>query len=147
MKARKLQNCRRVGFRLIAVVAACALGALFATASVKVAQTLTGDEALQHLEETNTICGTIASAKYVEGSPGNPTYLNFDHPYPKQTCAAVIDGAARAKFKDAPETAFKGKLVCITGLITTNSRGKAQITVTDPAQIVVQDTPAPPATK
>jgi hypothetical protein len=130
----------------MAVIAICGLGSLVATAGVKVAQTLTGEETLQHLGETNTICGTIASAKYVEGSTGNPTYLNFDRPYPNQSCAAVIPGVARAKFKDVPESAFKDKLVCITGLITTNSRGKAQITVTDPAQIVVQDVPTAPAT-
>lgn len=146
MKFRKIWNRSRVHLYLLAAGVGCGLGVLFATAGVKVAQTLTGEEALQHLEETNTVCGMIASAKYVEGSPGKPTYLNFDHPYPKQTCAAVIAGTTRAKFKDAPETTFKGKLVCITGLITTNSRGKAEISVTDPSQIVVQETPTPPAT-
>jgi hypothetical protein len=146
MKVRKTRNRSRVHLYLLAAAAGCGVGLLFATAGVKVAQTLTGEEALQHLEETNTICGMIASAKYVEGSPGKPTYLNFDHPYPKQTCAAVIAGMARVKFKDAPETAFKGKLVCITGLITTNSRGKAEISVADPSQIVVEDMPTPPAT-
>jgi len=131
---------------LMAIVAGCALGSLFATAAIKVAQTLTGEEALRHLEETNTVCGMIASARYVEGAPGKPTYLNFDHPYPNQSCAAVIAGSARAKFKDAPEAAFTGKWVCVTGLITTNSRGKVQIAVSDPAQVVVQEAPTPPAT-
>jgi DNA/RNA endonuclease YhcR with UshA esterase domain len=130
----------------MAIVAAGGFGSLVATAGVKVAQTLTGDEALQHLEETNTVCGTVATAKYVKGAPGNPTYLNFDRPFPNQSCSAVIAEATRARFKDAPETAFTGKWVCVTGLITTNYRGKAQITVSDPAQIVIQDAPAPPAT-
>jgi len=146
MNRREPARCAHWRSYLIAVVAAGGLGSLFATAGVKVAQTLTGDEALQHLEETNTVCGTIASAKYVKGAAGNPTYLNFDHPFPNQTCSAVIAEAARPRFKEAPEMAFTGKWVCVTGRITTNYRGKAQIEVSDPAQIVLEDPPAPPAT-
>jgi hypothetical protein len=58
----------------------------------------------------------------------------------------VIAGAARPRFKVAPETAFMGKWVCVTGFITTNSRGKVEIAVTDPAQIVVQNAPFTPPT-
>lgn len=107
------------------VLAGCGFGSWFAAAGVKVARTVTGIEAAQHLDETNTVCGTIASAKYAQGAPGNPTYLNFDLPYPNQSCSAVIAEVSRAKSKDAPETAFTGKRVCVTGLITTNSRGRA----------------------
>ena len=146
MKGCKPRDGHRVRFYLLAIVAGCGLGALFATAGVKVAQTLTGDEAIEHLEETNTVCGTIASAKYVKGAPGNPTYLNFDRSYPEQSCSAVIAEATRARFKEAPETAFKGKWICVTGVITADFRGKPQIAVSDPAQIVVQDEPPPPAT-
>jgi DNA/RNA endonuclease YhcR with UshA esterase domain len=102
------------------------------------------DDAVQHLNETNTVCGTVASARFLEEATGSPTYLNLDHPYPNQSCAAVIAGAARAKFKVAPEKAFMGKWVCVTGLITTNYRGKVEIAVTDPAQIVAQDAPYTP---
>ena len=130
---------------LLAIIAACGLGLLFATAGVKVDQTLTGDEALEHLGETNTVCGLIASTKYAEGAPGNPTYLNFDCPYPHQSCSVVIAEARRARFKVAPETAFWGKWVCVTGVITMDYRGKAQIAVSDPAQIVVEDPPTPPS--
>jgi DNA/RNA endonuclease YhcR with UshA esterase domain len=58
----------------------------------------------------------------------------------------VIAEATRARFKEAPETVFKGKWVCVTGVITADFRGKPQIAVSDPAQIVVQDEPTPPAT-
>jgi hypothetical protein len=146
MKSRKLQDRHRVRFYLLAIVAGFGLGSLFATAGVKVAETLTGDEALDHLEGTNTVCGTIASAKYAVGSPGNPTYLNFDRPFPHQSCSVVIAEATRARFKVAPERAFWGKWVCVTGVITTDYRGKAQIAVSNPAQIVVEDAPTPPAT-
>jgi hypothetical protein len=146
MKSRGFQDRHRVRFYLLAIVAGCGLGLLFATAGVKVAQTLTGDEAIEHLEETNTVCGTIASAKYVVDAPGSPTYLNFDRPFPDQSCSVVIAEATRARFKDAPERAFWGKWICVTGVITMDYRGKAQIAVSNPAQIVVQDAPTPPAT-
>ena len=145
MTSPKPLDRRRVRLCLLAIVAGCGLGSLFATAGVKVMQTLIGDEALQHLGETNTVCGLIASTKYAVGAPGNPTYLNFDRPYPRQSCSVVIAEARRAKFKVAPETAFWGKWVCVTGVITMDYRGKAQIAVSDPAQIVVEDTPTPPA--
>jgi hypothetical protein len=129
---------------LLAAVAGYLLTARPATAGVSVVKTITGEEAIQHVQQTNTVCGTIASTRYAQNAPGKPTYLNFDRPFPAQTCVAVIDGSIRAKFKEAPESAFKGKRVCITGLITTNSFKKAQITIDDPSQIVVAE--PPPAT-
>ncbi len=137
---------RRVRLCLLAIVAGCGLGSLFATAGVKVMQTLIGDEALQHLGETKTVCGTIASAKYLKGTKRSLTYLNLDRPFPKQSCAIVIEEPTRALFKDAPEVAFTGKWVCVTGLIRTNNHKLAEIAVSDPAQIVVGDAPTPPAT-
>ena len=131
---------------LLAIVAGCGLGSLFATAGVKVMQTLIGDEALQHLGETKTVCGPIVSAKYLKGTKRSLTYLNLDRPFPKQSCAIVIEEATRARFKDAPEVAFTGKWVCVTGLIRTNNHAMAEIAVSDPAQIVVGDAPTPPAT-
>lgn len=146
MNGRKLQDCHHVRFYLLAIVASCGLGLLFATAGVKVVQTLTGDEAVEHLEQTNTVCGIIASAKYAVGAPGNPTYLNFDRPFPNQSCAVVIAEPTRARFKVAPESAFTGKWVCVTGLIRGDHRGRPQIVVSDPAQIVIQDAPTLPPT-
>lgn len=146
MNRSKFQDRRRVRLCLLAIVAGCGLGSLFATAGVKVLQTLTGDDALQHLGETKTVCGPVASAKYLKGTQRSLTYLNIDRPYPKQSCAIVIAEATRARFKDAPEVAFTGKWVCVTGLITTNNHKMAEIVVSDPAQIVVGDAPTPPST-
>ena len=129
---------------MLAIVVGCLSGAGGASAGVKVAEVITTEEAAQHLQETNTVCGVVASTKYAERSRERPTYLNFDRPFPEQSFAAVITEAARAKFKVAPEAAFNGKNVCVTGLITANSRGKPQIIVTDPAQIKINDA-APPA--
>jgi len=136
------QQFHRLSLGLLAGIAGCLLTLGHASAAVSVATTLTGEDALQHLQETNTVCGPVASAKYVASSPEKPTYLNLDHPYPNQTCAVVIPGSARSKFKDPPETLFMGKIICVTGFITAN-RGKPQITVTDPSQITIQGLAAP----
>jgi len=126
---------------LLVALAGRALSPWPASAAVNVAKTLTGEDALQHLQETNTICGAVASAKYVESAKEKPTYLNFDRPYPNQTCAVVIPVSARPKFKDPPETTFMGKNICVTGFITA-PHGKPQVTVTDPSQITIQETVA-----
>lgn len=140
MKSRRIRSCG------LAVLASCGLGILVASAGVKVVPTnLTGEQAAQHVQETNTVCGVVASTRFAETSPNKPTYLNFDHPFPDQTFTAVIAESDRAKFKEAPEVAFKGKTICVTGLIILNSHGKAQMAIVDPSQIVIQDTP-PPAT-
>jgi len=146
MTSPKPLDRRRVRLCLLAIVAGCGLGSLFATAGVKVMQTLIGDEALQHLGETKTVCGPIVSAKYLKGTKRRLTYLNLDRPFPKQSCAIVIEEPTRALFKDAPEVAFTGKWVCVTGLIRTNNHAMAEIAVSNPAQIVVGDAPTPPST-
>jgi hypothetical protein len=129
---------------LLVIVAGGGFGRFLATAGIKISQRITGDETLQHLQETNTVCGPIASARYAQGSPGNPTYLNFDRPYPHQSFAVVIPESARPKFTHAPEAAFAGKNICVTGLITMSRYGKPQMAVEDPSQIVLDN--APPLT-
>ena len=83
-----------------------------------------------------------------------PTLLNFDRPFPDHTFSVMIADANRAKFKGPPEVMFKGKTLCVTGLII-DFRGKPEIVVDDPSQIsvtpesqaagtnTVQKTPAP----
>ena len=129
---------------LVASFASHMLTPGLASAAVNVDTSLTGEDALQHLQETNTVCGTVASAKYVESSPEKPTYLNFDRPYPNQTCAVLIPSSLRPRFKDPPETALLGKRICVTGFIT-DVRGKPQIPIAAPSQITVKE-PAAPAT-
>jgi DNA/RNA endonuclease YhcR with UshA esterase domain len=110
-----------------------------ALAAVKVRTTLTTEEALQHADETNTVCGVVASTKYLESSKAKPTFLNLDKPYPDQPFTAVISEAARAQFKGLPpEEFFNGKPICVTGLITI-SRGKPQIAIDDVSQIEIQE--------
>jgi DNA/RNA endonuclease YhcR with UshA esterase domain len=116
---------------------------LSAMAAVRVLEAIPADQAQEHIGETTTVCGLVASARYIDRDPNRPTYLNFDHPYPNQTFAVMIPDSSRAEFNGPPEVVFNGKTVCVTGLIV-EYRGKPGIVVESPYQIVVQE--AEPAT-
>ena len=127
------------------LVVACAAGvaaaAVFsrpAWAAVKVNTSITAEEAKDHVQETNTVCGVVASTKYL-ATKSKLTFLDLGLPYPNQPFAAVIPNAARSKFRGPPEEVFKGKTICVTGLIII-SRDKPQIVVEDPSQIQIQET-------
>jgi hypothetical protein len=66
------------------------------------ADKLTTSEAKQHVGETATVCGVVASARYSERARGKPTFLDIDKAYPQQIFTVVIWGDNRAKF-GAPE--------------------------------------------
>jgi hypothetical protein len=92
-------------------------------------------EAIHHVGDTATVCGRVASAKFV-ASGRQPTFLNLDQPYPNQVFTALVWGAVRPKFEHPPET-LQGKSICVTGRIS-EYKGKAEIVVEDPGQIAVQ---------
>ncbi|MCK4410231.1 MAG: peptidoglycan-binding protein [Candidatus Eisenbacteria sp.] len=97
-------------------------------------------EAAQHVGEVAEVCGRVASAAHIAAVKGQPTFLNFERPYPDQPFNVVIWGSARSRFDAPPERAFDGKEICVTGLIETY-RGKPQIVVSDPEQIVLVNPP------
>jgi micrococcal nuclease len=101
------------------------------------------EQAKQHVGETNTVCGLVASARYMDSAKTKPTLLNFDRPFPDHTFSVMIPDASRGKFTGPPEMMFTGKTVCVTGAII-EFRGKPEIIVTDSTQIVVSE--AAPAT-
>lgn len=107
-------------------------------AEVKVKKTLTPDEALQHAQESNIVCGVVASGKYLDSSKSKLTFLNLGRPFPDQPFTVMIPEAVRLKFKEHPEEFFKGKTICVTGLITIN-REKPQIVINDPSQIQIEE--------
>jgi DNA/RNA endonuclease YhcR with UshA esterase domain len=94
---------------------------------------LTTPEAEEHIGETATVCGTVASARYAASTKGQPTFLNLDKPYPNQVFTILIWGENRSKF-GTPESEYKGKRICVTGKIT-QYRGAAEIVASDPQQI------------
>ena len=118
----------------IAALVAC-VAAHVATPSVA-ANMLTAAEAPEHIGENTTVCGVVVSTRYAAGTRGQPTFLNFDLPYPRQIFSVVIWGSDRPKF-GTPETKLMGKRACATGTIQ-SFRGKAEIIATDPQQLVVR---------
>lgn len=132
---------QRVAAWLAAAVLMAPSAAWCATAGATDQPTgIPASEAAHHVGEVVTVCGRVASAAHIGSVKGRPTFLNFERPYPDQPFSVVIWESARARFDKPPERQFDGKSVCVTGRIETY-RGKPQIVVEDPDQIVVT-TPA-----
>jgi DNA/RNA endonuclease YhcR with UshA esterase domain len=94
-------------------------------------------EASSYIGQKATVCGTVASATFASRTKGQPTFLNLDEPYPRQIFTIVIWGSDRRFFNNAPEVLYRGKKVCVTGLVK-SFRGKPEITVLLPSQIAQQ---------
>jgi hypothetical protein len=94
-------------------------------------------DAHKYIGMEKTVCGRVASATYALRSKGRLTFLNLDQPSPKQIFTVLIWGSDRSKFKNPPETFFKGKRICVTGVIK-SYRGKPEIIVRSPEQIIVK---------
>ncbi len=93
-------------------------------------------DAAGHVGEKATVCGTVAGAAHFDRLRGEPTFLNFDRPYPAQSFTVVIWGENNRKFERPPHRLFSGKDLCVTGTIETY-KGKPQMEVRDPSQITV----------
>ena len=94
------------------------------------------EEAINHVGERATVCGTVVSAKYSTRSNGQPTFLNLDRPYPRQVFTALVWGRDRPKFSYAPES-LEGHDIYVEGLIKSH-KGTAEMIVQDPAQLTLQ---------
>jgi DNA/RNA endonuclease YhcR with UshA esterase domain len=121
---------RRVQFLLLIVTLIVVL-----SGPVAAQKKLTASEAKDHVGETATVCGTVASARYAASTKGQP-FLNLDKPYPNQVFTVLIWGENRSKF-GTPETEYKGKRICATGKIT-EYKGAAEIVANDPHQIKIE---------
>jgi hypothetical protein len=53
-------------------------------------QTLSAFEAAQRTGQRATVCGVVASARFSQRSRGEPTFLNFDNPYPDQDFTVLL---------------------------------------------------------
>ena len=96
-------------------------------------QTLTAEQAKDHVGETATVCGRVSSAHYASRSRGRATFLNLDQPYPHPIFTVVIWGTNRARFGQ-PERQYHNKHVCVTGFISVY-RGQPDMTLRTPGQI------------
>jgi DNA/RNA endonuclease YhcR with UshA esterase domain len=103
---------------------------------VQAQKKLTASEAKDHIGETATVCGIVASTRYAASTKGQPTFLNVDKPYPSQIFTVLIWGSDRSKF-GRPEEEYKAKRICATGKIA-EYRGAPEIIADDPKQIRVE---------
>ena len=94
-------------------------------------------EAHKYIGKNKTIYGKVVATRYAAESRGQPTFINFEEPYPNHVFGVVIWGSDRSKFEAAPESAFRGRQLHVTGLIE-EYEGKPQIVVKDPGQIFVR---------
>jgi hypothetical protein len=106
-----------------------------ATGTALAQQRLKSSEAKDHVGETATVCGLVASTHYAASSRRQPTFLNLDAAYPSQIFTIVIWGSDRTKF-GRPEAEYNNKRVCITGKIS-EYKGVAEVIATEPSQIKV----------
>lgn len=95
-------------------------------------QILTTAQAKDHVGETTTVCGLIASETTATGSQGSPTFVNLDKPYPHQIFTVLIWGSDRAAVGTIPKT---GR-VCAKGTISLY-RGIPEIVVHSFADLYV----------
>jgi|GEM_PF-2513587 hypothetical protein len=86
------------------------------------AQTIPSTDAKNHVGERETVCGPVAGKHIAYQSPGTPTFIDLDKPYPHQSFTVLIWKRDRATVGSLPST---GQL-CVTGLIV-QYRGGAEI--------------------
>ena len=91
-------------------------------------------DAFRRIGKKATVCGMVASARYLKGSGKEPTFLNFADTYPKHPFTVVIWGEDRDQFDYAPES-LKGESICVRGMIE-QYKGKPQIVATGQKQIM-----------
>jgi hypothetical protein len=116
--------------RLLALLAT---GVVLLAPAGPAAEKLTTSEARQHVGQTATVCGVVASGRYSERARGKPTFLDIDKAYPQQIFTVVIWGENRAKF-GAPERELRDRRVCVSGHIQLY-QGKPEIVASEPRQI------------
>jgi hypothetical protein len=97
-------------------------------------QSINPDEVKNYIGRRMTVCGVVASVSYASRSPGRPTFLYLDEPYPGRAFTAVIQGEDREKF-GTPEVSLKEKRVCVSGLIE-EYKGLPQIVLRKASQLV-----------
>jgi hypothetical protein len=90
-----------------------------------------------YINEILTVCGPVVDSRYASATKGQPTFLNFDYPYPNHTFTIVIWGQNRTNFSSPPEKMYMSKNVCIDGYID-SYKGKPQIEATSEIMISVR---------
>ena len=104
------------------------------TSSCKIGA-ISWQDAAKHAGSTATVEGPVVGTEYASSSNGKPTFLNVGKPYPDPArFTVVIWGEDRGAFPKAPESLYKGKDICVSGVVQMY-RGSPQIVVDSPDHI------------
>ncbi|MFZ0929140.1 MAG: hypothetical protein WAN11_11100 [Syntrophobacteraceae bacterium] len=100
-------------------------------------ETISSQDAAKFIGQQKTVCGTVGSTHFAPKREGQPTFIDFEKPYPNQVFTALIWGSDRGKFKTPPEMLYSGKEICVTGMIE-SYEDRTAIIVKDPSQLKVK---------
>ncbi len=98
------------------------------------ADTISPEDAINHIGQQATVCGNVASTHFSSRSKGQPTFINLNRPYPSQIFTVLIWGSDRSSFSGAPENYYRDKRICVSGKIQ-QYRGTPEIIVKSANQI------------
>ena len=57
------------------------------------ADTISPEDAINHIGQQATVCGNVASTHFSSRSKGQPTFINLNRPYPNQIFTILIWGS------------------------------------------------------
>jgi hypothetical protein len=109
------------------IISAFILAAVFKVAAHDI---VPAKYAAKHAGKKVTICDKVFNT---ESNP-QATSLYLGDEYPRQLLTIIIKTADLSKFKGHPANDFKGKEICVTGVVILH-KGKAEIVVSSPKQI------------
>ena len=110
------------------------LAFLFIVPSVFAADSISPEDAINHIGQQATVCGNVASIHFASRSKGQPTFINLNRPYPNQIFTVLIWGSDRSKFPGDPENYYSNKRICVSGKIQ-QYKGAPEIVVKSANQI------------
>jgi hypothetical protein len=98
---------------------------------------ITSEDAAKFIGQQKTVCGTVGNTHFAPKREGQPTFIDFEKPYPNQVFTALIWGPDRGKFKTPPEILYSGKEICVTGMIE-SYEDRPAIVVKNPGQVTLK---------
>jgi micrococcal nuclease len=93
---------------------------------------ITAQEASKHIGDSVTVFDKVYGVKLLDNGM---TLLNMGAEYPNHLLVVMIKSEDKAKFAYKPEEQLNGKQLLVTGKLI-DYKGKAQIVVTEPYQII-----------
>jgi hypothetical protein len=93
------------------------------------------DSVANHYGNMVTVCSKVYGTRLIALS--QTTLISLGAVDPNSLLTVVIFSRDRSNFKEAPETVYADKNICVTGTITKNN-GKPEIIVSKPGDIIIQ---------